>query len=94
MTTTSISGASVVRQAERTASRVIDGKAVVVVIDHQRLHTLNPVATRIWELADGRTLGEIVDRIVQEFEVTREDAERDAIALIDELARLGAVELA
>lgn len=89
-----INRTSVVRQAERTASRVIDGKAVVVVIDHQRLHTLNPVATRIWELADGRTLEEIVNVIVSEYEVEPGEAMKDAVALVDELARLGAVELA
>ena len=89
-----INRGSVVRQSERTASRVIDGKAVVVVIDHQRLHTLNPVATRIWELADGRTLEEIVKVIVSEYEVEPEEAMKDAVALVDELARLGAVELA
>ena len=89
-----IRGSSIVRQADRTASRVIDGKAVVVVIDHQRLHTLNPVATRIWELADGRTLEEIVRVIVSEYEVEPDEAMKDAVALVDELARLGAVEVA
>lgn len=90
---THITHASVVKQSDRTASRIIDGKAVVVVIDQQQLHTLNPVATRIWELADGRTLDQIVDVIVTEYEVEREEAMKDAVALVDELMRLGAVEL-
>ena len=47
---------TIIRQAERTASRVIDGRAVVIVLDAQTLHTLNAVGTRVWELADGRSL--------------------------------------
>lgn len=74
-------------QGDRTASRVVNGKAVLVLIDEQKLHTLNEVATRIWELADGRNLGAIADAIAHEFAVDRtqalEDARRFATQLVD-----------
>ncbi|MFW5920806.1 MAG: PqqD family protein [Polyangiales bacterium] len=82
-----------VRQSDRTASRVVEGQAVVIVIDRQKLHTLNEVGTTIWELADGRTLGEIADGIVEEFEVDRDTALADARKFVEQLARLGALEL-
>jgi hypothetical protein len=84
-----------VRQVERTASRVVDGKAVVIVIDAQKLHTLNSVGTFIWEAAadDGQTLGSIADGITEEFEVDRARALEDARAFVAEMARLGALEL-
>jgi len=93
MTTSAIEETSAVRKAERTAARVIDGRAVVIVIDDHKVHALNEVGTRIWELADGRSLGEIVDTLVEEFEISREAARSDAFKFVGELAALGAVEV-
>ena len=85
---------SVVRQSARTASRVVDGSAVVIVIDEQKLHTLNEVGTVVWSAAgtEGCRLEAIVDRIVDEYEVERERAERDVLAFAQELVALGALE--
>lgn len=83
-----------VRQAERTASRVLDGHAVVVVLDAQRLHTLNEVGTRVWELCDGRTIESIAREIVADFEVSPEIALADTTRFVEELRSLGAVEVA
>lgn len=82
-----------VRQSERTASRVIDGKAVVIVLDAQKLHTLNEVGTRVWELADGRSLASIADALAADFEVDRETALADAMRFADQLRALGAIDL-
>jgi len=53
--------------------------------------TLNEVATAIWLAADGgTTLAEIVDRkVCQEFDVDREEAERDADQFVNELSQHG-----
>jgi GeoRSP system PqqD family protein len=82
-----------VRHSERVAARVMDGKAVVVVIDTRKLHVMNPVGTRVWELCDGRTVAEIIDSIVAEFEVDRVDAERDVAVFLEQLEAVGAVEM-
>lgn len=82
-----------VRQSHRTASRVVEGKAVVVVMDTQALHTLNEVGTYLWESADGRSLGAIVEGMLGEFEVDHERATRDALAFVQQLTALGALEL-
>ena len=81
----------VIRQAERTASRVIEGKAVVIVIDQQKLHTLNEVGTFIWERADGRPVSEIVAEVVTEFEVDEARALADTMQFVDELSSIGAL---
>jgi hypothetical protein len=88
-----LSGAERLRQCERTASRVIDGKAVVITIDHNQLHVLNAVGTRVWELADGRPLSAIVDDIVREFEVERERAALDVCAFAERLVTVGAAQI-
>jgi Coenzyme PQQ synthesis protein D (PqqD) len=76
----------------RTAARVVDGKALIVVVDHKQLHTLNEVATRIWELCDGRSVGAIADAITEEFEVDRDAARDDVLTFVAELRQLGALE--
>ena len=88
-----LSGQERLQQCERTASRVIDGKAVVITIDHNQLHVLNPVGTRVWELCDGRPLEAIVDEIVREFAVERERAALDVCAFAAQLLSVGAARI-
>jgi len=82
-----------VTREPRTASRTIDGKVVVIVIDDRKLHTFNEVGSRLWELADGRTLAEMADAIAREFEVADEVALRDAERFIAELTNLRAIQI-
>ena len=53
--------------------------------------TLNPVATVIWQAADGSTpLSEIVEhRVCSEFEIDAETACRDAERFVEELSEHG-----
>ncbi len=82
-----------VAQSERTASRVIDGRAVVVVIDEQKLHTLNPVGTFIWSLADGRTIDGIAAELANEFSISPGDALADTKRFVMQLRELGALDV-
>lgn len=82
-----------VAQSSRTAARVVEGKAVVVVMDAQALHTLNAVGTFVWERADGRSIGAIVDAMVDEFEVERARAAEDVLRFVEKLVALGALDL-
>jgi len=66
-----------VQQSERTAARVIEGKALVITIDDNRLHVLNPVGTRVWEMSDGRSLEQMVQAVVRDFEVDEPQASTD-----------------
>lgn len=85
---------SVPRRSERIASREVDGKAVLVVLDARKLHTLNHVGTRVFELCDGsRDVATIAQRIAAEFEVEAGRAELDALAFLQQLIAEGAVEL-
>ncbi len=84
----------VVKNNEKTAYRIIDGEAVVVNLKDSTFHTLNPVATFIWEKADGRVkVEQIIKEICQEFEVDWGTAERDCREFLGELASKGLVVL-
>ena len=86
---------SSVRHAARIAARVVEGNAVVVVIDDRALHTLNRVGTFIWTSMepDGCRIGDIVDAVRARFEVEPDRAEADVHGFLRELLALGALEL-
>lgn len=53
---------------------------------------LNAVAAFVWERLDGRSTGrQVVDEVLERFEVTRERAEQDYLELVDTLAGRGAI---
>jgi hypothetical protein len=80
----------VAKNNDKTAHRIIDGEAVVVNLTDSTFHTLNPVATFIWQHADGQTsVKEIVQKVCQEFEVDWDIAEKDCLELITELVNKG-----
>ncbi len=56
------------------------------------LYTLNETAARIWELLDGTAKGtEIRDKITEEFDITPEEAEKDLVCHLKELASIKAI---
>ena len=79
---------------EKTAYRTIDGEAVVVNLKDSTFHTLNPVATFIWEQADGRIkTRQIIEKICEEFEVDWVTAEKDCLEFLGQLIDKGLVVL-
>jgi hypothetical protein len=60
--------------------------------DIESIFTLNEVAGRIWELIDGeKSVGEIHDIIVEEFEVTPEVVKADIEEFLTHLEQMGAL---
>jgi len=60
--------------------------------DLESISTLNEVAARIWELIDGKMMvREIKDKIVEEFEVTPKQAEKDLIEYLQQLKGIEAI---
>jgi hypothetical protein len=84
----------VVRRDEKTASRVLAGEAIVLTPGDSKIHSFNETGSRIWELlAEELTVGEIAARIRGEFDVSEEQAQRDVITFLEELAAKGMVTL-
>jgi hypothetical protein len=74
----------------RTASRVIDGVAVVVSIDNNRLFTLNRQATDIWQLLDRpRSVEELAVELCGRFDVDSNRAQADSQRFCEELVAKG-----
>ena len=76
----------ILSKSPATAWRVIEGEAVILSLDTKVFRGLNAVGSRVWELIDGRrSVDEIVEVIVREFEVTPERAATDVQDFVREL---------
>jgi hypothetical protein len=87
----------VYKKSDSIVSRKIADEFLLVPIkqnvgDLESIYTLNEVATRVWELIDGKKkVKEIKDKMVEEFEVTPQEAEKDLANLFKQLLAVGAI---
>ena len=81
-------------------SRAIAGDTILVPIrgklaDMQVIYSLGPVAAFLWELIDGRNTNEILlAKVLENFEVGKEEAQQDILEFTEELLKAGLVEVA
>jgi len=74
--------------------REIGEETIFLAESGDELHCLDEVGTFIWKAIDGqRSLADILDRVCDEYEVSREAAQRDLTRFIRELAEKGIVTL-
>jgi len=81
------------KKNSNTASRIIEGRAYVILPDQSRLFQLNEVGTFIWdEISRERTVQELVKAVCDEFEVDPETAGKDVVEFLGVLAEKKLVE--
>jgi hypothetical protein len=81
------SSASRVVVSDEQVFTTLGGEAVILGLRDGVYYGLDAVGARVWALlAEPRRVPELVDAIVAEFDVTREECERDLLALLDQLA--------
>jgi hypothetical protein len=87
--------AKYIARSSAIASRMLGGEMMVMSAVDCTFFTLNPVASVVWQAADGCTpLYEIVNRhVCDEFEVDPETAYRDVEQFVDELSRYGILQV-
>ena len=79
-------------------TRKIEGELIIVPIrrgvgDLNSLYTLNPVGAVLWDfMNEGHTVGEMVKRVCQEFEVTASQARQDIETFLDSLMQEDLIE--
>lgn len=87
----------VYNKSDSIVSRKIADEFILVPIrqnvgDLESIYTLNETAARIWELIDGKIkVGEIKEKIVEEFEVAPEEAEKDIMEHLMQLKEIKAI---
>ncbi len=83
---------------EQFISRQIADEFLLIPVANQLngdhwLFVLNEVGARIWELIDrGRSVQQIEQLLLEEFDTSPEQLEEDLLRLLDQLQELGAIE--
>lgn len=71
----------------------IDDELVMMSVDHGQYYGLGGVGPRVWELIEEpRSFEELIDQILEEFEVSREVCENDMVEFLQQMEKLGLVE--
>jgi coenzyme PQQ synthesis protein D (PqqD) len=83
---------TVIRRAPTALSRAFEHEVAVILPSASAVRVLNEVGARIWTLADGRTLSQILDVLVNEYDVERTQLRVDAEAFLTELQGRGLLE--
>lgn len=82
-----------VRVPERVLMRLVGEELVLLNLDEENYYGLNAVGARLMQLAEtGATLEGIVERMLTEFEVGREQLELDVRTVAAELIAAGLLE--
>ena len=80
------------RRNQETISGQIDDEIVMVDIEKGSYFSLNPVATRIWELLEQPlTLDSLCDQLLTEYDVLPEQCRADVTEHLAEMETLGLV---
>lgn len=87
-----ITDEAVLRRADDVRFRAVDDETVVIRQEAAEALVLNEVAGRILELVDGRnTVGDVVDRLLEEYEVSPASLTEDVHTYLRELLEAGVV---
>jgi hypothetical protein len=84
---------TVVRRASSALSRAFEHEVAVILPTANAVRVLNEVGGRIWDLADGRTLSQILDVLVNEYDIERTQLRVDAENFLSELQGRGLLEV-
>ena len=90
--------AAIPKKHPSSASRTVDGQAVIAISDPALVHILNDVGTRVWNLIDGRRSFEEIVALVHgqlvdsdEYEKLPADLSSDIEEFLEDIARRGMI---
>ena len=83
---------TVLSKSPDAASRTYDGQATIVLPSRAEVKVLNEIGSRVWDAIDGRrSLAQILDTLLAEYDIPREEALRDVLDFVGELRTQGMV---
>jgi hypothetical protein len=88
---------AVVRKNSNLVTRVIGDERILVPIyktseEINCIYTLNKVASRVWEMFDGKkSLSEIKKQVLKEFATTPQEADKELEKLLKDLKEIKAI---
>ena len=89
-----VSKSSVVVAARDQLSCDLAGEAAILNLKNGTYYGLDPVGARVWSLIQTpRTVGDIRDAILDEYDVEADRCERDLVALLRQLSAAQLIEV-
>ena len=83
---------AVLTRSPDAAYRIYDGQATIVLPAKAEVNVLNDFGSAVWDAIDGKsTLGQILDRLLPDYDISREQAETDLLEFIAALRAHGMV---
>jgi Coenzyme PQQ synthesis protein D (PqqD) len=89
-----MSGSSAIMRARRQVCADLAGEVVILDLGSGIYFGLDAVGARIWDLLqEPKTVNEVRDALLAEYEVQAERCERELLALLEQLAERGLIEI-
>ena len=83
---------AVPKRSPNSAYRIYDGQATIVLPDRAEVKVVNEIGSLVWDKMDGaRTVAQLIEAVVAEYEVEPEKARRDVLEFIESLREHGMV---
>jgi hypothetical protein len=83
---------AIAKNSDHIIDRVVDKEALLIHLSSGDYFSLDSVGTHIWENIDGvRTVQDLVDLVLEEYNVDRDQAVTDVLSLVEQLADEGLV---
>ena len=83
---------SVLTRCADAAYRIYDGQATIVLPSRAEVNVLNEFGSAVWDAIDGKSsLGDILERLLPEYDISREQAEADLLEFVGSLQAHGMV---
>ena len=83
-----------VAAVKNQVSCALEGDTVILHLGSGTYYGLNAVGSTIWNLIqEARTIAEIHDRLLQQYEADAGECERDLLNVLDDLSKAGLVEI-
>ena len=81
-----------VKIPEEVLARQVGDETVMLDLAKGTYFGLDPVGARIWQLlGEGKTLAQVCEAMIDEYDVSRDDIERDVMRLVEELIERGLI---
>ena len=78
---------TVLRKDDSFCERELGQETIFLSPEGNRIHALDEVGTFIWKQFDGATaLSDVIERLCDEYDVGRDQAEKDLLEFVGELA--------
>lgn len=89
-----ITSETTISRSQDQVSKKLEAATIIMHIEEGKYYNLNRVASRIWEIIDQpKTISQLMDQLLSEFEITQEDCERDLKELVANLTDLGLIQV-